>query len=78
LSLGWYPVAHVSSGAAANIGLVGDFEQSVGAKSKDERGVEHSTSMQAFSVGLRGRLPLGEHENTRPVSPHATADTRST
>jgi hypothetical protein len=62
VSLGWYPVAHFSSGAAANIGLVGDFEQSIGATSEDERGVKHSTSMQAFSVGLRGRLPFGGHE----------------
>jgi hypothetical protein len=62
LSLGWYPVAHFSSGPAANIGIVGDFEQSVGAPSEDEKGVKHSTSMQAFSAGLRGRLPLGDHE----------------
>jgi hypothetical protein len=62
VSLGWYPVAHFSSGPAANIGIVGDFEQSIGAKSEDERGVKHSTSMQAFSAGLRGRLPFGENE----------------
>lgn len=62
VSLGWYPVAHFSSGAAANIGIVGDFEQSIGAQSEDERGVKHSTSMQAFSAGLRGRLPFGDNE----------------
>lgn len=63
VALGWYPGAHFTSGPAANIGIVAEAEQSVGASSAlGASQVKYSTSMLAFSAGLRERLPIGAHE----------------
>ena len=57
----WYPVAHFDSGALANIGL--DLRARM--MFAVDTGLDDqtfSTSSHAFGIGLRGRLPLGEHE----------------
>lgn len=60
----WYPGAHVTTGAGAAIGLAGSFEQSLATssgRSAAESG-SYSTAMRAYSVGVKGRIPLGKHE----------------
>jgi hypothetical protein len=62
-ALAWYPGAHVTDGALANIGIVADIEQSVATKSVlDTAGTKYSTSMSAYSLGLRWRVPFDAHE----------------
>jgi hypothetical protein len=59
----WYPLAHGDKqGVLANLGVTGGYEQGFATTTEDADGKELSTSMNAFFVGLRGRLPLGRHE----------------
>jgi len=57
----WYPVAHFQGGVPANIGLDlrGRFMFAVDSGLDGE---SYPTSARALGIGLRGRLPLGEHE----------------
>jgi hypothetical protein len=62
-ALAWYPGAHVSDGALAHIGIVADIEQSVATASVlDPASKKYSTSMLAYSLGLRWRIPFDAHE----------------
>jgi hypothetical protein len=62
-ALGWYPGAHVTDGVAANIGLVADIEQSLATSSVlDQNNKKYSTSMLAYSLGLKWRIPFDAHE----------------
>lgn len=58
----WYPGAHFTDGAAANLGL--DFRAEVGValESADSSGVEYPTDTSAWSLGARYRIGFGEHE----------------
>jgi hypothetical protein len=59
----WYPLAHgKKQGPFANVGVTGGFEQGFATTTEDVGGNELKTSMNAFFVGLRGRLPLSRHE----------------
>jgi hypothetical protein len=61
--LRWYPLAHGDKqDVLANLGVTGGYEQGFATTTEDADGKELSTSMNAFFVGLRGRLPLGRHE----------------
>jgi hypothetical protein len=61
LKLHWYPAAHFESGPAALIGL--DLRgQTAFALDSAFGGNKFSTSAHAFGLGVRARLPLGEHE----------------
>lgn len=63
LSLEWYPGAHFTRGPVADVGLVVDYARSVATSSSLEPGqAGYATTLQSFSAGLRGRLPLGPHE----------------
>ena len=63
IAVGWYPGAHATRGFASDIGLVGDFERSLFASSDRESGSgDYSTTMQAFSAGLRVRFRFGDHQ----------------
>ena len=62
----WYPGAHFADGAAANIGLDlrGRLMFAVDS-ALEATGLEkasYPTSSRALGIGLRGRLPLDEHE----------------
>jgi hypothetical protein len=58
----WYPAAHFTDGALANIGLDLRGEFMVGVTSKNTTGQKFSTSSHAFGLGVRGRLPLNKLE----------------
>lgn len=58
----WYPGAHFSDGALANIGLDVRAEMMVGVSSENSSGQKFDTSSHAFGIGLRGRVPLGALE----------------
>jgi len=57
----WYPAAHFDSGPLANIGLDlrGRLMFAVDSGLDD---ASYPTSSRALGIGLRGRLPLDEHE----------------
>lgn len=62
-----YPLAFAGRGVMANIGIVGRYERLVGTSTvtKDSSGATSgttTTNAQQFEVGLRGRVPLAEHE----------------
>jgi hypothetical protein len=63
-----YPLAYAfRNGVLPNIGIVGRFERLVGTSTvtKDPAGNTVSTTTttaQQFEAGLRGRIPLGDHE----------------
>lgn len=59
---GWYPGAHFSRGVAAVIGVVGDFTRSIATTSAVSGRATYTTTLQAFSAGLRGRFSLGRSE----------------
>jgi hypothetical protein len=61
LALRWYPAAHVSSGAAAHVGLEAGVQLMYPIDSERQSQV-FQTSSYAFGVGLHGRLPLDAHE----------------
>jgi hypothetical protein len=62
LNLNWYPAAHFSRGAGANIGLDLRALVAFGLDSEHKDNTSFPTSANAFGVGVRGRLPLGKNE----------------
>ena len=59
----WYPAAHFTSGFASNLGITGGYEQSFASTSELETGGgSYTTTMRAWSVGARLRLPFSSHE----------------
>ncbi len=62
LHLHWYPVAHVSDGVLANLGLDLRGEMLLGVSSKNSAGNEFSTSSTQLGAGLRFRLPFAKNE----------------
>jgi hypothetical protein len=59
LDLGLYPAAFATRGFAANIGVIASYEKLLATKTESS---SSSTLAQQFQVGLRARLPLGDHE----------------
>ena len=59
VSLEVYPAGFVSSGFAANIGIVGGFGYGFGVTSKTSNGTQLTTTLQDLLVGLKLRIPLG-------------------
>jgi len=61
VKLHWYPVAHFDGGIPANIGLElrGQFAFGIDSALDD---TSFPTSSNAFGVGVRGRMPIDEHE----------------
>ena len=65
-----YPAALFTKEFIANIGLVGDFERSLGGKTQapDSPGTtlppggDLDTALTSYDVGLRVRLPIADHE----------------
>ena len=58
-----YPLAFGGKpGVLSNLGITGGYEQGFATTTEDADGRELKTSMNAFFVGLRGRLPLDRHE----------------
>jgi hypothetical protein len=63
LRLAWYPAAHFTSGFVSNLGITGGYEQSFGASSELENDSKsYSTTLRAWSIGARLRLPFSAHE----------------
>lgn len=58
----WYPGAHVGDGFYAHIGLEFAYERAFGIDSKRADGETFPTTSRAWHVGLRGRVPFGDHE----------------
>jgi hypothetical protein len=58
----WYPGAHFTSGSAANLGIIAEYERSVFASSNAESGEDFDTVMQQYAVGARWRFPFEQHE----------------
>lgn len=62
VNVNWYPAAHFSNGAAANIGLDLRGQLAFGLDSEVANNSSFPTSSSAFGVGVRGRIPLGSTE----------------
>jgi hypothetical protein len=62
VDLGLYPAAFSSRGAAASFGIVAHYEKLIGTKTTDANGMTVDTTGQQLEIGVRARLPLGEHE----------------
>jgi hypothetical protein len=62
INANWYPAAHFSSGAAANIGLDLRGQIAFGLDSEVQDNTSFPTSSGGFGIGVRGRVPLGSHE----------------
>jgi hypothetical protein len=62
LDLGLYPAAFATRGAAASFGLIARYEKIVATKTTDVNGATFDTLGQQIELGVRGRLPLGDHE----------------
>ena len=62
VDVAFYPAAFATRGLAASFGIVASYEKLVGTKTTDAHGASFDTLGQQFEVGLRGRLPVGEHE----------------
>ena len=58
----WYPGAHFTTGTAANLGIVGEYERSLSGSASTESGEEFDATLQRFAVGARMRFPVGPHE----------------
>ena len=65
VDLGFYPAAFATRGFLANVGVVASYERLIATKTQSATA---STLAQQLEVGLRGRLPLGEHEAGLAVS----------
>jgi hypothetical protein len=59
VDLGFYPAALGVRGPLANFGIVGSYEKLIATKTQSSTS---STDAQQFEIGVRGRLPLGDHE----------------
>jgi hypothetical protein len=62
VDLGFYPGAFATRGAAASFGVIARYEKVVGTQTENVDGSTFNTLAQQFEVGLRGRMPLAEHE----------------
>jgi hypothetical protein len=62
LDLGFYPGAFATRGMAASFGLVARYEKLVATQTADNNGNTFNTLGQQLEVGVRGRMPVGEHE----------------
>lgn len=67
LRFGIYPVAFFSSGALANLGVIGSFEQSISGETQVPAigatpATTASMSEQEYWFGLNFRVPAGEHQ----------------
>lgn len=62
LDLEWYPAASFTSGVAAHFGLVGGYQRAFAVDSETSDGTTLDTQSSAWDAGLRGRIPLGNHE----------------
>ncbi len=63
LELRWYPGAHFTGGVLAHAGIDVQYETAFALDSvRAADGEEFPTSSQAFSAGLRIRVPIKEHE----------------
>ncbi|MCA9617021.1 MAG: hypothetical protein KC586_29875, partial [Myxococcales bacterium] len=58
----WYPGAHFGDGFYAHIGFEFMYERAFGIDSKRADGETFPTSSRSWLVGLRGRMPFGDHE----------------
>jgi len=65
----FYPLALFTKDFLANIGLIGDFERSLGGKTQAPDSPvetlpsgELDTTLTSYDVGLRVRLPIAQHE----------------
>ena len=58
----WYPGAHFGAGFYAHIGFEFAYERAFGIDSKRADGETFPTNSRAWLVGLRGRVPFGDHE----------------
>lgn len=58
----WYPGAHFGAGFYAHIGFEFAYERAFGIDSKRADGETFPTTSHSWLVGLRGRVPFGDHE----------------
>jgi hypothetical protein len=58
----WYPLAHDGDGDLSNIGVVARYEHLFPPTSLTRDGRRFDTQSNAWFAGLRGRVPLDEHE----------------
>lgn len=58
----WYPGAHFGDGFYAHIAFDFAYEQAFGIDSRRADGEVFPTNSRAWSLGMRGRVPLGAHE----------------
>ncbi len=67
----FYPLALFTTGFLSNLGFVGKFERSVGGTTQGgdnpntpdvEQGQDLDTTLTAYELGLRARLPVGVHQ----------------
>ena len=54
-----FPLAFITDGFAANIGLYGNFDYGLGASSNRDDGTKLTTKYQDFLAGLKVRIPIG-------------------
>jgi hypothetical protein len=69
IAAAFYPLALFTKDFLANIGLIGDFERSLGGKTQAPDSPvetlpsgELDTTLTSYDVGLRVRLPIAQHE----------------
>jgi hypothetical protein len=62
VDLGFYPGAFATRGLGASLGIVARYERLVGTQTQNPNGSTFDTVAQQYEVGVRGRLPLAEHE----------------
>jgi len=65
IDLNWFPLSHMMTGPGEWIGLTGGYEREIATQSIYGEGKPYQktlkTDVQAFYVGARFRLPIGEH-----------------
>lgn len=64
IDLDWFPASHFTTGAAEYFGLTGGFEKGFATNSVYQDGpneISLKTNEQAFYVGPRLRIPIGQH-----------------
>jgi hypothetical protein len=62
IDLGFYPGAFATRGAGASFGIIARYERIVATQTEDANNQMVDTLAQQFEVGLRGRMPVAEHE----------------
>lgn len=63
----WYPGAHFGGAWYAHLGLDVDYAQSLGLESRRSDNVAFPTTFRRWYVGLRGRIPILDHEASLAV-----------